>query len=163
MIRVTHSPILVPDSRHLMSLQSLIFLYKLWWLLSLNILQRFFRTTLFLLSLLFSWYPNEILKKTCSFRILLWLNLLSIDDPGTTPSTLLISILSFYFSKKQSWRFSTSKLRSFCHPFASSATHKNKMPQFYTFYLFCKASCSLWIIIVINETHELEIPSFCAQ
>ena len=44
-----------------------IFLYKLWWLLSLNILQRFFRTTLFLLSLFFSWYPNEILQTDMPF------------------------------------------------------------------------------------------------
>ena len=45
--------------------------------------------------------PTKYLKQTCSFRILLCLNLL-IDDPGTAPSTLLISIFFFYFSAKQS-------------------------------------------------------------
>ena len=41
--------------------------------------------------------PTKYLKQTCSFRILLCLNLLSIDDPGTAPSTLLISIFLSIF------------------------------------------------------------------
>ena len=46
--------------------------------------------------------PTKYLKQICSFRILLCLNLINIDDPGTAPSTLLISIFFFYFSVKQS-------------------------------------------------------------
>ena len=46
--------------------------------------------------------PTKYLKLTCSFRILLSLNLLSIDDPGTVPQYSFNKHLSFYFSVKQS-------------------------------------------------------------
>ena len=44
----------------------------------------------------------KYLKQTCSFRILLCLNLLSIDDPGTAPNYSFKEHLSFYFPVKQS-------------------------------------------------------------
>ena len=69
------------------------------------VVPKYFATILqnfsFCLSLLAD-IPTKYLKQTCSFRILLCLNLLSIDNPGTAPSTLLISIFFFYFSVKQS-------------------------------------------------------------
>jgi len=66
--------------------------------LSLNISQRFFRTTLFLLFLLFSWYPNKILHETdMLFSNTTLSEFVKYRQPWNSHSTLLNKHLIFLF------------------------------------------------------------------
>ena len=140
-------------------------MYKLWWLLSLNILQRFFRTTLFLLSLLFSWYTNEILKTDMLFPNTTLSELVKYRWPRNSPQYSFNKHLFFLFFCKAILSLvqilEGSRLLS--SPISVIPLHHPLHTKMKCLNLTTFNYCSLWIIIVFNQTRELEIPSFCAQ
>ena len=124
-------------------------MYNLCWLLPLNIdVSRFFRTTLFLLFLLFSLYPDQILKTDMLFSNTTLSQLIKYRRPWNSPQVLALLnkrlifllfcmvILKWYYDQKIISFFSSD----FESVFAKCLTGKILSFAFYlnTVYFECK-------------------------